>query len=64
MAQAKIEDPNPSSFNKGVIISAVVIIALGILVLIFADVIVGFIIALLGAIFGLGSQVARDNSLK
>lgn len=60
MAQKKIEDPSPSSFRLGVVISAVVIIVLGILVLIFADVVVGFIIALLGAIFGLGSQVVRN----
>jgi hypothetical protein len=54
-----ITDPSPSKFNEQALLVALVLIALGILVFIFASVIAGGVIALLGAVFGLGSQVAR-----
>ena len=52
-----VRDPSPSSFKKQVLYSAIVILILGILVVIFANIFTGGIIALLGAVFGLGSQV-------
>lgn len=64
MPKAVLQDPSPSKFTRQAILVAIVLIVLGVLVLIFASAIVGGIIALLGAIFGLGSQVARDVPLE
>lgn len=60
----KLEDPTPSRFNQQAIVVAVVLIIIGIVVFIIFSTIAGGVIALLGAIFGLGSQVAKNNSLK
>ena len=43
--------------------TAVVLILVAIVVAIFARAIIGFIIFLLGAIMGIGSQVTKDNPL-
>lgn len=60
MANTKNEDPNPGKFRIEFIISAIILVVLGILVFVFASVIAGAIITLLGAIFGLGSQVVKN----
>ncbi|HSX46515.1 MAG TPA: hypothetical protein VLF87_00795 [Patescibacteria group bacterium] len=62
MAEPKkvIVDPSPNKFRRQALVVAIVLIILGILVFIIASAIAGGVIALLGAIFGLGSQVARD----
>lgn len=56
-----LEDPSPSKFRQQAVLVAVVLIILGIIVLIFASAIAGGVIAILGAIFGLGSQVVKEN---
>lgn len=53
-----VRDPSPSDLKKQILYSALVIIAVGIVVLVVASAFTGGIIALLGAIFGLGSQVS------
>lgn len=53
-----VRDPTPSDFKKQVLYSAIAIFILAILVIIFASVFTGGIIALLAAVFGLGSQVS------
>lgn len=60
----KLEDPTPSSFRQQAILVAIVLIVLGIIVFIFASAIAGGVIAVLGAVFGLGSQVVKENQLK
>lgn len=60
MPQTKTEDPNPTTFRLDIFISALIIIVIGILVFIFASVVVGVILTLLGTIFGLGSQVVKN----
>ena len=54
------EDPSPNKFKRQAITVAIVLIVLGVIALIIGKVIVGGIIAVLGAVFGLGSQVVRD----
>jgi hypothetical protein len=46
------------------LLSAVVLIVIGVIVFIIFQAIAGLIIALLGAVFGLGAKVAQDNRLK
>ena len=53
-----VRDPSPSDFKKQVLYSAIVIIFVGVVVIIAASTFTGGIIALLGAVFGLGSQVS------
>ena len=57
----KLEDTSPAKFRQQAILVAFVLIILGIIVLIFASAIAGAVIALLGAVFGLGSQVVKEN---
>ncbi len=57
----KLEDPTPSKFRQQAIIVAIVLILLGIIVFFFASAVTGGVIALLGAVFGLGSQVVKEN---
>jgi hypothetical protein len=56
----KITDPSPSKFRRQAILVAIVLIILGIIVFFVASAIAGGVIALLGAIFGLGSQVVKN----
>lgn len=49
----------PDSYSKQLILSIVVIILVGITFIIFSKVILGVIIALLGAVFGVGMQVGK-----
>ncbi len=60
MPTKKLEDPSPAAFRFDILISAIVIVVTGILVLIFASVVAGAIITLIGAIFGIGGQVVRN----
>ena len=56
----KTTDPTSAKYSQQALLVAIVLIVLGLGVFIFASVIAGGVIALLGAIFGLGSQVAKD----
>lgn len=56
----KLEDPTPSKFRRQALLVAVVLIAIGIIVFFIASAIAGGVIALLGAVFGLGSQVMKE----
>ena len=60
----KITDPSPSKFRRQAILVAIVLIVLGIIVFFIFSAITGGIIAVLGAIFGLGSQVAKTTPLE
>jgi hypothetical protein len=60
----KVEDPSPSNFWIQALVAAIVLVIIGIVVLIIGRVLVGGIIALLGAVFGIGSQVSRNSRLK
>lgn len=60
----KVEDPSPSKFWRLALIVAVVLVIVAIIVLIVGKLVVGGIIALLGAVFGLGLQVAKNNQVK
>ena len=53
-----VRDPSPSDFKWQVLMSALAILVLAIFVIIFASVFTGGIIALLAAVFGLGSQIS------
>lgn len=57
----KTEDPTPTNYRLLFLLSAIVIIIAGILIFIFASAVAGGIIALLGAVFGLGSQVIKNT---
>jgi hypothetical protein len=57
----KLEDPSPSKFRSQAILVAVVLIILGVIVFFIFSAIAGGVIALLGAVFGLGSQVAKNT---
>lgn len=52
-----IVDPSPSSFVKQALIVALVLSILGLLVFIFASVVAGGVIVLLGIILGAGSTM-------
>lgn len=58
-----VEDPSPSKFGVQALAVAVVLIALGVVVFFLASEVAGAIVALLGSVFAVGSQVARDNRL-
>lgn len=60
----KLVDPSPSKFRQQAILVAIVLIILGIIVFFVASAVAGGVIALLGAVFGLGSQVAKDNPVE
>ena len=59
----KFDIPPKENYSKQLLMSAAVLILVAIVVAIFTKVIVGFVIFLLGAIAGIGSQVIRDNPL-
>lgn len=50
-----IVDPSPSKFLQQAVVVAMVLIVLGILVFVFASVIAGGVIALLGIVLGMSS---------
>lgn len=52
-----IENPTPAKFRKQFLIVAIVLIILGVIVFFIFSAIAGGVIALLGAVFGLGSKV-------
>lgn len=54
----KVEDPNSAKFWRLFLISAIVLVVVGIIVLVIGRVVAGGIITLLGAVFGLGAKVA------
>lgn len=54
-----VQDPSPSKFRQQFVLVAIVLVVLGILFVIFANVIAGGVIALIGAVFGLSSQVGN-----
>ncbi|HSX24179.1 MAG TPA: hypothetical protein VLE74_03705 [Candidatus Saccharimonadales bacterium] len=60
----RLEDPSPSKFRSQAVMVAIVLIILGIIVFFIASAIAGGVIALLGAAFGIGSQVAKDNPVE
>ncbi|MES2970732.1 MAG: hypothetical protein V4702_00205 [Patescibacteria group bacterium] len=62
--EPKNEDPNRLRFPEFFLLSALVLVVIGIIVFLFFQVIAGIIIGLLGVIFGLGAKVANDNKLK
>ena len=62
-SEDKIEDPSTANFIKLAIIVAAVLLFVGIVVLLLGKLVVGGIIALLGAVFGVGSRVAKVNKL-
>ncbi|RTK94959.1 hypothetical protein EKI60_00675 [Candidatus Saccharibacteria bacterium] len=51
------------SFSQQLLFSALVLIVVAIVVAIFAKLVVGFIIFLLGVIAGIGSKYTQNNSL-
>jgi len=53
------QDPTPARFAHQFLIVAIVLVALGVLVFFLASALTGGVIALLGAIFGLGTQVVH-----
>jgi hypothetical protein len=59
-----VEDPSPSEFKKQAVVVALVLITLGVVVFFFASALAGGVIALLGAVFGLSAQVAKDLPVK
>lgn len=59
----KLDIPEPPKLSRQLLWIAVVLVVLGILAVIFAKVIVAFIIFLLGAIMGVGSQVTKNRPL-
>ena len=60
MAETK-QDPSSDEFKVQSLLVAVVLIVLGIVFFFFASSIAGGIIALLGAVFGLSSQVGNKD---
>ena len=60
----KVEDPSPSQFWWLALVVAVVLIIIGIIILFIGKFIAGVIIALLGAAFGVGSQVSKNKNLQ
>ncbi len=56
----KAENPSPTNFWRLFLIVAVVLVIVGIIVLILGQLVVGGIIAVLGAVFGLGAKVVGE----
>jgi hypothetical protein len=63
-SNVSLEEPSPSEFTKQAVIVAIVLITLGAVVFFFASAVAGGVIALLGAVFGLSAQVAKDLPVK
>lgn len=59
-----VDDPSPTQFWRLFFIVAAVLIIIGIVVLLIGKIIVGVIIALLGAAFGVGIQVSKNKNLQ
>lgn len=59
----KLDIPEPPKLSQQLLLISVVLFVLAILTALFAKVIIGFIIFLLGAIMGIGSQVAKNRPL-
>ncbi len=59
-----LDIPEPPKLSRQLVWIAVVLVVLGVLAVIFAKVIVAFIIFLLGAIMGVGSQVIKNRPLE
>ncbi len=57
----KTQDPTPTQYWKLILLSALVLVIVGIVVLLLGKVVVGGIIALLGAVFGLSARVTKQN---
>lgn len=55
--------PPPIHLEKQLIIAAIIIVVLGIVIILAGKLIIGGILALLGAVFGLGTQVSKNNKL-
>lgn len=60
----KTQDPSPTRYWKLILLSALALIVTGIVVLVIGKIAVGVIITILGAVFGLGAQVSRNNQVK
>lgn len=60
---AEFDIPPKPSLSKQLLLSAAILIVVAIVVAVFAKATVGFIIFLLGAIMGVGSQVTKDKPL-
>lgn len=60
----KVEDPSPSQFWRLFLIVAVVLVLVGLVALIAGNLIVGGIITIMGAAFGVGGQVSKNKNLQ
>ena len=60
---ANVDIPEPQKLSKQLILIAVVLAVVGALIVVFAKVAVGIVVFLIGAAFGIGSQVTKDNPL-
>lgn len=61
---SKKEDPTSTKYRQQAILVAIVLIVLGIIVFFIFSAIAGGVIALLGAVLGLGGQVAKNNPVE
>jgi hypothetical protein len=59
----KFDIPPKENLSQQLLASALVLLVVAIAIAIFAKLVIGFIIFLLAAIAGIGSQVTKDNSL-
>lgn len=64
MVDHPLDVPPTPKLSKQLLASALVLIVLGVVVAIFAKVFVGVVIGLLGAVFGIGSQVTKKPPLQ
>ncbi len=60
---ADLEIPEPQKLSKQLLLIAVVLIVVGVFIVVFAKVAVGIVVFLIGAVFGIGSQVSKDNPI-
>lgn len=60
----KTQEPSDVQYWKMVLLSALALVAVGIIVLVLGKVAVGGIIALLGAVFGLSAQASKSNQVR
>ena len=61
---AEFDIPPKENLGKQLLATAILLIVVGIVVALLTKALIGFIIFLLGAIAGVGSQVAGNNSFK
>ena len=64
MPDPSLEVPPTPKLSNQLLMSAAVLILVGIAVAIFAKVFVGVVIGLLGAVFGIGSQVTKKPPIQ